>query len=90
MEVDSLIPALEVTNSRDPDEDVLAYAFEVYSDSSMDTLVASCSDIPPSEGGSTSWVVDISLDDTTWYYWRARAQDMDGMTGPWTAADETA
>ncbi len=80
VEVDSLTPALEVTNSRDPDEDVLAYTFEVYSDSTMDTLVASCSDIQSGEGGSTSWVVDTSLNDHTPYYWRAIVTDEQGAT----------
>jgi len=78
VEVDSITPVLEVTNSRDPDEDALTYTFEVYSDDSMATLVASCSDIPAGEGGSTSWVVDTPLNDHTRYYWRAVVTDEHG------------
>ncbi len=74
-EVDTLAPVLEVTNSVDVDEDALIYTFEVYGDSSLNMLIASGAGIPQGTDGSTSWTVDLSLDDNTWYFWRAIATD---------------
>ena len=79
-EVDTLTPALEVTNSVDVDEDVVTYTFEVCADSSMSTLVASATGIPEGEEGTTSWVVDPQLDDNTWYFWKGIATDEHGAS----------
>jgi hypothetical protein len=79
-EVDTPTPVLQVTNSVDIDEDGITYTFWVYSDSSMNTLVASASDIPEGAEGGTSWVVDASLNDNIWYYWKAVATDEHGAT----------
>ena len=79
-EVGSITPVLEVTNSLDPDENRLTYTFEVYADIGMSALVASASDIPEGEDGSTSWVVDTPLNDNAWYYWRAIVTDEHGAT----------
>jgi len=78
--VDTLTPVLEVTNSVDVDEDALIYSFEVYGDSSLNMLIASGAGIPQGTDGSTSWTVDLSLDDNTWYFWRAIATDPHGAT----------
>ena len=84
--VDTVTPDLEVTNSVDVDEDVVTYAFEVYADSGMSTLVASAYNIPEGDGGTTSWVVDSPLDDNTWYFWKATATDVHGATTETTPA----
>ena len=78
--VDTITPVLAVTNSEDPDEDGLIYAFEVYADSGMTTLVASVSGMAEGEGGSSAWTVDTALNDNTWYYWRAIVTDEHGAT----------
>jgi len=83
-EVTSTTPLLEVTNSTDADEDVLAYSFEVYAGKSTATLVASVSGIAQGSNGSTSWTVSTPLSDNAWYTWRGVATDEHG------AARETA
>ena len=77
-DVDTLTPVIAVTNSVDVDEDVVTYTFEVFSDISMTDLIASASDIPAGEEGSTSWSVDSELNDNAWYYWHAIAIDEHG------------
>jgi hypothetical protein len=79
-EVDTLTPVLEVTNSIDVDEDALIYTFEVYADSGLNLMIASGGDIPQGTAGTTSWTVDLSLNDNTWYFWRAIATDAHGAT----------
>ena len=76
-EVTTLTPTLEVTNSVDLDEDDVTYTFEVYDDSSMSTLVASSPDITET-GGTTSWQVELTLEDNTLHYWKAIATDEHG------------
>lgn len=78
-EIDDLTPILEITNSIDPDEDVLKYSFEVYSDEAMTTLVASVADVPAGLDHTTSWQIDTDLVDNTKYYWLAKAIDEDGL-----------
>ncbi|UCF90964.1 MAG: hypothetical protein JSW39_22180, partial [Desulfobacterales bacterium] len=74
-EVTTPTPILEVTNSVDADEDSVAYTFEVYADSDMHNLVASSSDLAAGANGRTSWTVASTLEDYTWYYWKAIATD---------------
>jgi hypothetical protein len=74
-EVDTLTPVLEVTNSVDVDEDIITYNFMVYEDEGMTSLVASASGIEAGENGTTSWVVDVPLNNSTLYYWKAIAID---------------
>ena len=71
-------PTLEVTNSVDLDGDALSYAFEVFADSSLTTLVASVADLAPGTSGTTAWQVDTALTDNTQYYWRATVTDENG------------
>ena len=79
-EVDTLTPALEVTNSVDVDEDALIYTFEVYADRGLNSLITSVAGIPQGTDGSTSWTVDLTLDDNTWYSWLVIATDDHGAT----------
>ncbi|MEW6487379.1 MAG: chitobiase/beta-hexosaminidase C-terminal domain-containing protein [Thermodesulfobacteriota bacterium] len=84
-EVDTLTPALAVTNSRDPDEDPLTYAFEVYEDEALALLAASVSGMVegaggPGGGGATSWTVDAPLGDGATYWWKAVATDEHGVS----------
>lgn len=76
--VDSLTPQLSVMNSRDIDNDVLTYTFEVYEDQAMAVLATDSGIISQDTGAGTSWTVNIELTDNTQYYWRAIAFDGNG------------
>lgn len=78
-EVTALAPLLQVTNSVDVDEDVVTYGFRVYGSDSTN-FVASVSGIQRGEGGVTSWQVEPSLTDNTWYAWQATATDEHGAS----------
>jgi PiT family inorganic phosphate transporter len=67
-------PALSVRNSFDKDGQSLSYEFEVYQDEGLRSLVASVSGVLEGKN-TTAWKVDITLDDNSFYYWRARAYD---------------
>ncbi|MFH1147586.1 MAG: chitobiase/beta-hexosaminidase C-terminal domain-containing protein, partial [Pseudomonadota bacterium] len=78
IEIGTLQPLLQVTNSTDPDGDEVTYSFEIYSDSGTEVLVASALDIPQDPDGITSWRVPVLLNDRTGYYWKAIATDEHG------------
>jgi subtilase family serine protease len=80
-EVDTLTPVLVINNASDPDSTGLTYDFEVATDADFTNIVASEIGIPEG-GGTTSWLVSVSLEENTWYYWRALADDWLDM-GPW-------
>jgi len=73
-EITSLQPMLSVSNSIDPDGHPLSYIFELYSDQSLISPVASESDVQEGEN-TTTWEMNISLNDNSFYYWRACAND---------------
>ncbi|MEW6077426.1 MAG: Ig-like domain-containing protein, partial [Thermodesulfobacteriota bacterium] len=78
--VNTLTPELSVHPAVDPDGDNLTYYFEVYADSTLETLVYSGTSSQP------SLVVPSGLNDNTRYYWRAMAEDPAGEISGWTAA----
>jgi len=80
LEVDTLNPVLAVSNAADRDNNLVTYAFEVYADEQMQTLVASVPEVEEGPDGSTSWTVSANppLEDNTRYYWRAIATDQLG------------
>ena len=76
--IDTLSPKLSVHPALDPDNEVLSYRFELYSDPILETL---------SDGGLSEvpeWVVATELADNRWYFWRARAEDEHGENSSWT------
>ena len=73
-EVDSLTPVLSVLNSRDIDNDIVTYTFEVYEDPEMERLVISRAGLYPGDT-TTSWTIGTELSDQTRYFWRAIASD---------------
>ena len=75
--VDSVQPVLSITNSSDPDEDVISYVFTVYSDAEMTIPVASSGSITQ-EADIISWQVTPALSDNASYYWKAVASDPSG------------
>ncbi len=80
-QVTVLAPTFQVNASTDPDNDKLAYEYEVYSDSGLVSLVASTA------GAGRSWTVDHALSDRTAYWWRAQAADAHGSASGWMAAN---
>ncbi len=75
-------PMLSVQNVIDPDGDALTYEFEVFPNSDLTPpTLASINEVP--EGTTyTSWQCDVTLEEDTWYSWRARA--FDGIEySPW-------
>jgi PKD repeat protein len=76
---------LVVDNALSPTLETLLYDFEVYDDEGLpeSALVAIADDLP--EGSSsTALLLDSALQENTWYFWRAAAQDPYTM-GDWTA-----
>ena len=75
-------PVLSVTNSTDPEGDVVVYGFEVFGDRLLTQKIAEVSNLvagaPDFSNGSTSWVVTPALSNTTLYFWRASATDVHG------------
>ena len=67
-------PTLNRSNSVDPDGDPLTYDFEVYSDSAMTNLAASVLELPEGDP-TTTWTVDVPLDEDARYWWRSRTHD---------------
>ncbi len=83
-EVDSDRPDLTVDNAVDPNNDVLLYEFEVYSDIALASFVTGATEVSEDASGQTLWKVDISLAENTDYWWRARAND-GAIDSPWSA-----
>ena len=81
--VDTLTPALVITNAFDPDSASLTYNFDVALDPDFIQIVATITGVTSGQG-TTSWQVPATLTENTYYYWRAQADDW-LSTGPWMA-----
>ncbi|HMV76025.1 MAG TPA: fibronectin type III domain-containing protein, partial [Microthrixaceae bacterium] len=83
-------PTLRVDNATDPDQDVLRYDFEVYSDPALSNRLAATPAAGVAEGamGTTSWQVTVDLTEDHFFYWRARAKDPDNLAGGWSATGQ--
>ena len=79
-------PTLEVVNAADADGDPLTYAFEVYADESLTSLVDGQTAVAEGSGATTTWQVAAELDDNTDYWWTVQAIDDEDLTGDWSAA----
>jgi hypothetical protein len=79
-EVDTAMPILQVSNSLDVDQEPLEYRFEVYGDAGMVNPTVFSDGIPPGQGGTTSWTVNVPLSEDTWYFWKAVVRDPHGAT----------
>ena len=66
-------PTLVVANSATGDSFPVTYSFEVATDDTFQTVIATEAGISQGEGGKTSWQVSETLGEGT-YFWRARAQ----------------
>lgn len=71
-----LRPTLQLQNTTDPEGEVLAYSFELFSgNGTSGELVFSAFDVPEGDDGTTEIVVDTDLVESSQYTWRARATD---------------
>ena len=86
VEVDTDTPDLLWDDATDPQNDVLTYDVEIYSDAAMTTLVASATGIAAGGSGQSTWKVDTLLAENAEHWWRARADD-GWVAGPWTTED---
>jgi len=75
--VSSFTPTLSVTNSTDIDGDTLSYEFEVYANS---VLITASGNISANSSGTTSWTVELPLQENTIYLWRAIVTDEHGLS----------
>ena len=75
-------PTLIVNNAVEYQSDPLTYHYQVFDDSE---LIHSVAEVPVIAGGigTTTWTVDVDLLPDTQYWWRCRASDDTGHTGPW-------
>jgi hypothetical protein len=81
-EITTLSTDITVTNSTDPENDLLAYVFELDTVITFDSPDLTISGSIPEGIGTTSWLVE-GLMDNTWYYVRAKAGD--GLVeSPWS------
>jgi len=83
-EVATDLPDLVFDNAVDPQNDVLTYDVEVYSDFTLTTLVTSATGVAEDSSGQTTWTVDVSLTENATYYWQARANDP-YVDGAWSS-----
>jgi hypothetical protein len=81
--VTTTTPALEISNASSPLGDTLTYAFEMYDDDGLTTLLDSASSIPEGQT-TTSWAPADPLVEGTTIWWRAKASDA-FVEGPWGA-----
>ena len=72
-QVTTVTPALVMSIGSDPDDDVLTYEFEVYSDEGLTSLVASADGVPYAT--PVTWTVDVALGEDQHYFWRGRSFD---------------
>lgn len=76
--VDLVRPRLVLNPATDPDGDPIRYRFELYGDAALTTRLGEHA------ADTTDWQLDFDLADNTWYFWRARAQDDQGLASEWT------
>ena len=73
--VTAATPDLTTNNATDGEYDALTYAFQLYEDSLITTLVAQTSGLTQGYGGVTKWHVSVPLQEDKAYFWRVRASD---------------
>jgi hypothetical protein len=83
--VTDTVPTLSHATMIEGEDDSLTYAYELYADSQLTTLVAQAQNQLPGTGATTSWQVPVPLARGEDYYWRVRATDK-YETGAWTEA----
>jgi len=85
LEIVTANPDLVLTNSVDPQNDVLVYDFELYEDEALTVLVTDTAGVAET-ATETLWGVDVALTENQQYWWRARASDP-YVTTDWSLAE---
>jgi hypothetical protein len=78
--VSSLQPSLAVTNSIDPDGDLVQYQFSIFDDEQGENVVEESALIDEDEVGITGWTATQALNEGQTYYWDVIASDPEGLT----------
>jgi len=75
-EMTTLPAVLVVIDADAPLGQPLTHSMLIALDEALSTVVSSTEDLPGSpDGETTGWLLDIELEENTWYYWTAWAQD---------------
>ena len=75
-ELTAMPAVLVVVDADAPLDQPLTHGMLLASDSTLETVLASVDGLPGSpDGGTTGWVLDVDLEENTWYHWTAWAQD---------------
>ena len=80
--VSTLTPTLLVVATEDGDGDEIWVEFELYRDAALTAFVSYGAESIGTT--ATTWLVDVTLEDQSEYYWRARATDGENHSA-WTA-----
>jgi hypothetical protein len=75
--VDSVTPRLEIYPAGDLDGDQLSYSYQISTEPPAGTIAQGLT-------ADIGWVSDQTLEDNTWYTWRAMANDVHGLAGSWS------
>ena len=75
-------PELTIYGATDLDGDMLGYSYQLSRSDSFSSV-----DVESGEEG-LAWIVDVQLEENATYYWRSRATDEHGLSGPWSASGE--
>ena len=77
------------TGLDDPDGDDLTFDVVLW-DGLMETVLTEATGLSFEEARDVtgSWLVDITLDEDTWYAWQVRAIDEHGLDGDWSEAED--
>lgn len=84
-DVAEAMPVLTLQNSHDVDGDAITYGFDVYADEALAQRLTGVTGLAPGVDGSTSWTVDVPLQNHVRYYWQAEAKDASGTATRSTA-----
>lgn len=80
--VSATTPTLSINASVDPEENKVAYEFEIYKDADLQNLVSS------GKTEQTSFTVNMPLVDKSTYWWRVRAVDDKGLASQWSTVNK--
>jgi PKD repeat protein len=83
----ALTPALVLNNTTDPEEQAIEYQFQVSllnPDQGEEPFSRTSPWVAQRNGGTTSWTVDVALQENRSYTWQAKARDVRRNEGPWS------
>jgi MYXO-CTERM domain-containing protein len=77
-------PTLIVLNAEDPEGEAITYDFEIHKETATGDVVAAATNVTAGLD-QTSFAGQDILERGKPYYWRARAVDVNGLAGEWSA-----